>query len=95
MSAPSLRDGRVSLAPWPCFEGLKGGQATGAFGADWSASKLAGLLAEAGHAGKSLDDWLRDGFFAQHCELFHQRPFIWHNRDRKAGSLPSARLVLW
>jgi hypothetical protein len=52
-----------------------------AFGADWSAAKLASLLAEAGFAGKSLDDWLRDGFFAQHCELFHQRPFVWHIWD--------------
>ena len=52
-----------------------------AFGADWSAAKLASLLAEAGFAGKTLDDWLRDGFFAQHCELFHQRPFIWHIWD--------------
>jgi hypothetical protein len=52
-----------------------------AYGADWSASKLASLLAEAGCAGKSLDDWLRDSFFAQHCELFHQRPVIWHIWD--------------
>ena len=52
-----------------------------AFGADWSASKLASLLAQMGYAGKSLDDWLRDGFFAQHCELFEQRPFIWHIWD--------------
>ncbi len=54
---------------------------SGAFGADWSAAKLASLLAETGYAGKSLDDWLRDGFFSQHCELFHQRPFIWHIWD--------------
>lgn len=52
-----------------------------AFGADWSAAKLASLLAEVGYADRSLDDWLRDGFFAQHCELFHQRPFIWHVWD--------------
>ena len=52
-----------------------------AFGTDWSAAKLTSLLAEVGYAGKSLDDWLRDGFFAQHCELFHQRPFIWHIWD--------------
>jgi hypothetical protein len=52
-----------------------------AFGADWTAAKLMSLLTEAGYAGKSLDDWLRDGFFAQHCELFHQRPFIWHIWD--------------
>jgi hypothetical protein len=52
-----------------------------AFGTDWSAAKLSGLLADTGYAGKSLDDWLRDGFFGQHCELFHQRPFIWHIWD--------------
>jgi len=54
---------------------------TDAFGTDWSAAKLSGLLAEAGFAGKSLDDWLRDGFFVQHTELFQQRPFIWHIWD--------------
>ena len=52
-----------------------------AFGPGWSAAKLAGLLAEAGFAGRSLDDWLRDGFFARHCKLFHQRPFVWHVWD--------------
>ena len=52
-----------------------------AFGSDWSAAKLASLLAEAGFAGKSLDDWLRDGFFQQHCELFYHHPFIWHVWD--------------
>ena len=52
-----------------------------AFGVEWSAAKLASLLAEAGYAGKSLDDWLRDGFFEQHCTLYHQRPFIWHIWD--------------
>jgi hypothetical protein len=52
-----------------------------AFGSDWSAAKLDGLLAEVGFAGKTLDDWLRDGFFEQHCALFHQRPFVWHIWD--------------
>ena len=52
-----------------------------AFGSRWSASKLAGLLSEVGFAGKSLEDWLRDGFFAQHCTIFQQRPFIWHIWD--------------
>ena len=32
-------------------------------------------------AGRSLDDWLRDGFFVQHCKLFHHRPFVWHVWD--------------
>lgn len=53
----------------------------GAFGSDWSAAKLASLLAEAGFSGQTLDDWLRDGFFAQHCDFFCQRPFIWHIWD--------------
>jgi hypothetical protein len=39
------------------------------------------LLKDAGYAGKSLGTWVRDGFFQQHCELFHQRPFIWHIWD--------------
>ena len=44
------------------------------------------LLAAAGFAGKTLDDWLADGFFPQHCRLFHNRPFIWHIWDgRKDG----------
>ena len=30
--------------------------------------------------------WLRDGFWTQHCRLFHNRPFIWHIWDgRKDG----------
>ncbi len=52
-----------------------------AFGAEWSAAKLASLLSEVGFSGKSLDDWLRDGLFQQHCDLLHQRPFIWHIWD--------------
>ncbi|MEI7838100.1 MAG: SAM-dependent DNA methyltransferase, partial [Planctomycetota bacterium] len=28
-----------------------------------------------------LDDWLRNDFFAEHCKLFHDRPFIWHIWD--------------
>ena len=60
-----------------------------AFGTEWSAAKLAGLLSDAGYAGKSLDDWLRDGFFAQHCELFQQRPFIWHIWDGRRDGFHS------
>lgn len=52
-----------------------------AFGSEWSAARLASLLSDADFDGKTLDDWLRDGFFAQHCQLFHQRPFIWHVWD--------------
>ncbi len=50
---------------------------------------LAALLAGAGPKGskaKTLEDWLRDEFFEQHCALFHHRPFIWHLWDgHKSG----------
>ena len=36
------------------------------------------LLATAGAKSKTLEDWLRDEFFEQHCKLFHNRPFVWH-----------------
>jgi hypothetical protein len=52
-----------------------------AYGKDWSSDKLAYLLTEAGHSGKSLDSWLRDKCFSQHCKLFLDRPFIWHIWD--------------
>jgi hypothetical protein len=73
-----------------CLTALKGEQAAeerlnallaAAFGVQWSAARLSSLLDAAGFAGKTLDDWLRDGFFEQHCALFHQRPFIWHVWD--------------
>ena len=43
--------------------------------------QVATLLTKADHAGRSLDSWLRDKFFTQHCKLFHNRPFIWHIWD--------------
>ncbi len=52
-----------------------------AYGSDWGAAKLNELLALVGYAGKRLDDWLVSGFFEQHCELFHHRPFVWHVWD--------------
>ena len=50
-----------------------------AFGSEWSPAKLAELLTQV--AATSLDQWLRDGFFEQHCALFHNRPFVWHVWD--------------
>jgi hypothetical protein len=52
-----------------------------AYGDDWTAGTLSKLLAESGAKGKSLESWLRDAFFEQHCKLFHHRPFIWHIWD--------------
>ncbi len=44
---------------------------------DW----LSKLLAAVEHSGKSLESWLRERFFTQHCKLFQHRPFIWHIWD--------------
>jgi len=52
-----------------------------AYDKDWSNDRLMELLANSDHAGKTLESWLRDKFFAQHCAMFHQRPFIWHIWD--------------
>jgi tRNA1(Val) A37 N6-methylase TrmN6 len=52
-----------------------------AYGDKWTPDTLSDLLAQADHAGKSLETWLQDKFFLQHCKLFHHRPFIWHIWD--------------
>jgi hypothetical protein len=52
-----------------------------AYGNRWTSSTLADLLKISDHAGKSLESWLRDKFFPQHCDMFHHRPFIWHIWD--------------
>jgi hypothetical protein len=53
-----------------------------AYGEEWSAAKLAELVGES----ESLETWLRDRFFEQHCQIFHQRPFVLHVWDgRKDG----------
>lgn len=52
-----------------------------AYGDTWSTNTLDQLLASCDHAGKSLDSWLRDKFFAQHFKLFGHRPFVWHIWD--------------
>jgi hypothetical protein len=52
-----------------------------AYGDAWSNDTLGQLLAAADHAGKSLETWLRDKFFTQHCALFGNRPFVWHVWD--------------
>lgn len=52
-----------------------------AYGNEWSSSKKSELLACADHAGKTMETWLRDKVFVQHCKLFQHRPFIWHIWD--------------
>ncbi|MDD2542599.1 MAG: N-6 DNA methylase, partial [Desulfuromonadaceae bacterium] len=52
-----------------------------AYGDAWGGDILAVLLKSADHAGKTLETWLREKFFTQHCKLFQHRPFIWHIWD--------------
>jgi len=79
-----------------CLPGVRGEAAAAerllevlhaAYGKNWSDSVLHKLLTDAGcKAGTTLDDWLRNQFFEQHCKRFHNRPFIWHIWDgRKDG----------
>ena len=62
-----------------------------AFGSAWSAAKEQDLLKAAGDrfakgkVQRSLEDWLRDRFFEEHCALFHARPFVWHVWDGLPG----------
>lgn len=59
-----------------------------AFGADWSDALERRLVAEADEVldkktarDRSLESWVRDRAFRQHCALFGQRPFLWHIWD--------------
>ena len=53
-----------------------------AYGDDWSATTERVLLAATGpRPPQSLEDWLRDRLFQEHCKLFHNRPFVWHVWD--------------
>jgi hypothetical protein len=77
-------DGIVCLTPVlgepPAAERVREVLAS-AWGGEWSGGVLDQLLTEAGAAGKGLDVWLRDEFFAAHARRFHNRPFIWHIWD--------------
>jgi hypothetical protein len=50
-----------------------------AYGDAWSNTVREQLLASVG--AKSLEVWLRDKFFEQHCKRFQHRPFIWQVWD--------------
>ena len=59
-----------------------------AFGAEWSDALERRLVGEGDEVldkrparDGSLEAWLRDRAFRQHCALFHQRPFLWHVWD--------------
>ena len=75
-------DGIVCIPPVrrepPAWDRLLGVLAA-AYGASWNDAVLATLLASVDS--NSLDGWLRDRFFDEHCKLFHHRPFVWHIWD--------------
>lgn len=51
-------------------------------GEEPAADRLEAILTTCGiKPDRDLDDWLRNEFFQEHCEIFHQKPFIWHIWD--------------
>jgi hypothetical protein len=52
-----------------------------AFGKDWKAHTELEVIRATGSEATDLEEWLRNDFFEQHCDRFHQRPFIWHIWD--------------
>ena len=54
-----------------------------AYGDAWEAGTERRLLGASanGKPAPDLESWLRRDFFAEHCRLFHQRPFIWQIWD--------------
>lgn len=79
------RDGIVCVPPVrgerPAVDRLRDLLAA-AYGSEWSPRKEEELLRQDGYTKNGgLEGFLRDEFFASHCKLFHQRPFIWHIWD--------------
>lgn len=57
-----------------------------AYGDRWSGALEHALVTDAGGKTGRLEDWLRVTFFAHHCKVFDNRPFLWHVWDgRKDG----------
>ena len=55
-----------------------------AYGTGWSAEterRLVGAAAGRSEPVDSIEAWLRDRFFEEHCQHFRQRPFVWHIWD--------------
>jgi hypothetical protein len=52
-----------------------------AYGKDWKAQTELELIRASGSDAADLEEWLRNDFFDQHCDVFHQSPFVWHIWD--------------
>ncbi len=56
------------------------------FSGEWNNQTTTQLLQKEEAKSTNLETWMRDEFFAQHCKVFKNRPFIWHIWDgRKDG----------
>ncbi|MFA7553121.1 MAG: N-6 DNA methylase [Spongiibacteraceae bacterium] len=73
-----------------CLPAVRGEQAAhdrleallqAAYGKEWNTQTRNKLLEAVGCKNQSLEFWLREKFFEQHCKLFQHRPFIWHIWD--------------
>jgi hypothetical protein len=80
-------DGIVCLSPLrgetPAADRLRRLLAA-AFDSAWSPAQERLLLQAAAGVNQpaaTLEEWLQDRFFAEHCRLFHHRPFVWHIWD--------------
>ncbi len=51
------------------------------FGSQWNNLKFTQLLAKEEATTTNPEEWLRREFFARHCKVFQNRPFIWHIWD--------------
>ena len=72
-------DGIVCLAPVAGQEGADNRLRCllqAAFGAQYNAAELLARKKSA-----NFEAWLRDEFFEEHCQLFHDRPIVWHIWD--------------
>lgn len=80
-------DGVVPIVPMrgePAAEGRVRDLLRAAFGGEWGGAKEPTMLAAANTdkaPADNLDDWLKNRFFAEHCSLFHHRPFVWQIWD--------------
>jgi hypothetical protein len=79
------KDGIVCIPPvWgerPAGDWLRS-ILSASYRSEWSPRKEEELLKQASYTKSGgLEGFLRDEFFASHCKLFHQRPFIWQIWD--------------
>jgi hypothetical protein len=72
-----------------------------AFSDDWSTAKerelllAAAVVNNARNPEASLESWLRNSFFSEHCKLFDSRPFVWQVWDGNPTGFSGSRPREW